>query len=172
MAGRSRLTHVIRLIAAVRAPPGERPVGQVIRYGIVAGFGYLLAITSYSGELALGIAPYIALGIAFVLNGLFNFALLRIWAFPPSGRRVHSDLLRFCLVAAVSFLVNYATFAILYSFVGLSATTSQRIGIVIAAPVTFLANRAWSFRVGSSASVSHDDDEAPASARNESYSRM
>ena len=162
----------MRLIAALRTPPGERARGQFIRYGMVACVGYLLAISSYSGELAIGIAPYIALGIAFVLNGLFNFALLRVWAFPPSGRRVHSDLMRFCLVAAVSFVVNYATFAVLYSLVGLAATTSQRIGIIVAAPVTFSANRAWSFRVRPPTPDAHDDAEAAASARKESYSRM
>lgn len=110
------------------------------------GCGYLLAIAVYSGELAIGIGPYLALGIAFVLNGLFNFALIRIWAFPPSGRTARSDLTRFAMVAALSFALNYASFAALYSAIGLVATTAQRLAIIIAAPVTFLLNRAWSFR--------------------------
>jgi putative flippase GtrA len=124
----------------------ERPSIQVIRYGLVVGCGYLLAIALYSGELAVNIDPYPALGIAFVLNGLFNFALIRIWAFPPSGRTARSDLTRFAMVAAVSFVLNYASFAVLYSVIGLAATTAQRLAILIAAPVTFLLNRAWSFR--------------------------
>jgi putative flippase GtrA len=81
-----------------------------------------------------------------VLNALFNFALLRMWAFPPSGRSLASDLRRFGVVAAASFVVNYSCFAALYSLVGLRATVSQRLAILIAAPVTFLANRLWSFR--------------------------
>src|ERR1035441_5718745 len=88
--------------------PARHPTVQVIRYGLVAGCGYLLAIAFYSGELAVGIGPYPALGVAFVLNGLFNFALIRIWAFPPTGRAVRSDLTRFGIVAAVSFVLNYA----------------------------------------------------------------
>ena len=168
--------------------PVVHPISQGLRYVVIAGCGYLLAIGAYSGELSLGIAPYLGLGIAFVLNGLFNFALLRVWAFPSSGRSLGSDLARFCAVAAVSFAVNYATFAVLYSAIGLAADTSQRLGILIAAPVTFLGNRVWSFRVHRSEAFDQDADamparnelaqvedaggRAPTSAKKESYSRM
>lgn len=158
------------LLETLRRAPAKHPIAQMIRYGIVVGFGYLLAIAIYSGELAIGVAPYLALGIAFVLNGIFNFMLIRLWAFPPSGRGVRGDLSRFCVVAAASFFVNYASFAVLYSAIGVPATTSQRLAIIIAAPVTFLANRFWSFRTGRTRQA---DEELPAtSARKASYSRM
>jgi putative flippase GtrA len=121
-------------------------VAQMARYAVVVVCGYLLAIALYSGELDAGVPAYLALGIAFVLNGLFNFALLRVWAFPPSGRSFGGDLRRFCAVAAASFVVNYASFAVLYSAIEMRATAAQRLAILIAAPVTFLANRLWSFR--------------------------
>lgn len=130
----------------LRAPPGKGIGRQLLRYGTVAGSGYLLSIAFYSLELAIGISPYLGLGIAFVLNGLYNFALIRLWAFPPSGRSIRSDLGRFCVVAAGSFVVNYASFAILYSAIGLGAATAQRLAVLVAAPVTFLVNRLWSFR--------------------------
>ncbi len=135
------VTARIRRLAGV-----ERFGGQLARYAVVVGVGYALAIAFYAGELDAGVAPYPALGVSFVLNGLFNFTLLRAWAFPPSGRSLSSDLRRFCVVAAISFVVNYSSFAVLYSVLGLAATTAQRLAIVIAAPVTFLANRLWSFR--------------------------
>lgn len=119
----------------------------MVRYGVVVGLGYLLAVGFYTLELDAGAPPYPALGVAYVLNGMFNFSLLRGWAFPPSGRSIGSDLRRFCAVAVASFVVNYSSFAILYSVVGLHPTTAQRLAILIAAPVTFLANRMWSFRV-------------------------
>jgi putative flippase GtrA len=134
--------------------PVEHPGAQLARYGIVAVCGYLLAIALYTGEIAIGVTPYLALGVAFVLNGIFNFTLVRVWAFPPSGRRVNSDFGRFCIVAAVSFVVNYASFAVLYSGIGLQATTAQRLAILIAAPVTFLANKLWSFRASTRAECS------------------
>jgi putative flippase GtrA len=164
----------VKLIRRLIAGRGsDRLTGQVIRYGIVAGSGYLLAIALYSGELAVGIPAYPALGIAFVLNGLYNFALVRVWAFPPSGGSLRSELGRFCSVAVLSLVINYGSFAILYSVMGLVATTSQRLAILIAAPVTFFANRLWSFRSRARQPVAQASCESLAtSARNESYSRM
>jgi putative flippase GtrA len=150
------------IVSIFRRAPAKHPVAQFVRYGIVAGCGYILAIVFYTGELAAGIDPYLALGIAFVLNGIFNFSLIRIWAFPPSGRTARSDLGRFCVVAAISFAVNYASFAVLYSAIGLAPATAQRLAILIAAPVTFIANRLWSFR--SSLAVARSDSESEAAA--------
>lgn len=153
--------------------PSERLSGQLVRYGIVAASGYLLAIACYSGELAIGIPPYLGLGVAFVLNGLYNFALIRLWAFPPSGRSLRSDFIRFCTVAGGSFVVNYASFAILYSGIDLAAATSQRLAILIAAPVTFFANRLWSFRRHAEPPLAQTvADERATAERNASYSRM
>ncbi len=158
-----------RIVAAFRASPADKATIQLVRYGIVVGIGYLLAITLYAGEIDIGINAYLAFGATFVLNGLFNFTLLRFWAFPPSGRSTISDLRRFCVVAGASFLVNYASFALLYSAIGLMATTSQRLAIVIAAPVTFLANKLWSFRAHDAQS---SDDAAATSPKKASYSRI
>jgi putative flippase GtrA len=135
-----------RMRRLFRATPDSDLLRNMVRYGAVAGSGYLLAVVFYSSELAIGIAPYAAFGAAFVLNGSYNFMLVRFWAFPPSGRRLHSDLSRFGLVAVLSLIVNYTSFAILYSAISLGATTAQRLAILIAAPVTFFANRSWSFR--------------------------
>jgi putative flippase GtrA len=162
-----------RVAQTLQAAPGEQISGQLVRYGIVVGSGYLLAIALYAGELAIGVTPYPALGLAFVLNGLYNFALVRLWAFPPSGRRFHSDLGRFCVVATASLGVNYGSFAALYSGAGLAATTAQRLAIVIAAPVTFLANRLWSFRARHPGRTGHAGCASAATTeRNESYSRI
>jgi putative flippase GtrA len=134
---------VNRLVQLVRSHGITK---QLVRYGIVAASGYVLAIVLYSLEIDIGIAPYLALGIAFVLNGIYNFTLVRLWAFPPSGRGLRSDFGRFCVAAGVSFLVNYAAFAVLYSSIGLDAKIAQRLAVLIAAPVTFLINKHWSFR--------------------------
>ena len=161
-----------RLARALAAARSHHLTGQVVRYGIVVASGYLLSIFFYAAELDLGIAPYLALGIAFVLNGLYNFWLIRLWAFPPSGRSVRSDLGRFCIATGLSFVVNYASFAILYSSVGLAATTAQRLAVLIAAPVTFLMNKLWSFRSSSrSPDTSGAEPQTTASAGLDRYSR-
>lgn len=99
----------------------------------------------YVAELAVGVAPYPAVAVAFVVNGAFNFTLLRLWAFPASGRPFHSELKRFCLVATASLAVNYSSFALLYSVAGAPAIPAQALAIVIATPVGFVCNRLWSF---------------------------
>jgi putative flippase GtrA len=123
-----------------------RVAGEIVRYGAVVACGYVLAIALYAVELDVGVPAYPALGVAFVVNALFNFSLFRAWVFPASGRSLGSDLARFCMAAALSAVVNYASFAVLYSAIGMHATLAQRLAILIAAPVTFLANRLWSFR--------------------------
>lgn len=129
----------------LRDPAGDAIAVQGIRYLIIGGAGYVLAVAAYALLLAVGTPPYAAVIVVFVLNGAFNFLAMRAWAFPASGRRVHSELTRYCGVAAISLAINYSSFALLYSVVGIPALVSQALAIVIAAPVGFLANRMWSF---------------------------
>jgi putative flippase GtrA len=121
--------------------------GQLVRYLIVGGCGYVLAMAFYAGELAVGVPPYPAILGAFVLNGVFNFLLLRHWAFPRSGRRSIAEAPRFVVVALGSLAVNSSSFALLYSVLGLPPVPAQALAIVIATPVGFVANRQWSFGV-------------------------
>ena len=52
-------------------------------------------------------------------------------------------------VAALSLVVNYSTFALLYTVAGLPALLAQALAIIVAVPVGFIANRNWSFASGS-----------------------
>lgn len=140
------MTAVADLAHRLRAPADDRASTQFLRYLIVGGCGYVLAVATYALEIAVGVPAYPAVFVVFVLNGLFNFAMVRLWAFPSSGRRAHHDLVRFGVVAAGSLVINYSTFALLYTVLGLPATPAQGLAIAVAAPFGFLANRLWSFR--------------------------
>lgn len=133
----------------VRGPADGRVFQQMVRYGIVGASGYALALVLYAAELAIGIPPYPAVAVVFVLNGLYNFVGMRAWAFPASGRQASSELRRFVTVAALSLVVNYSTFALLYTVAGLPALLAQALAIIVAVPVGFIANRNWSFASGS-----------------------
>lgn len=135
-----------RLRYVARQPAANHTRVQVLRYLIVGSSGYLLAVSVYALLLAAGAHPYPAVAVIFVLNGAFNFVLLRSWAFPSSERATHAELWRFCVVACGSLVVNYSSFALLYSVAGASALPAQAMAIIIATPVGFLANRYWSFR--------------------------
>jgi putative flippase GtrA len=113
---------------------------------VVGGCGYLLAIACYAAATTIGVPAYPAVAMVFALNGAFNFTLFRLWAFPQSGRAVHSELRRFGAVAIASLAVNYSIFALLYSAIAMPALPAQAIAIVVATPVGFVANRMWSFQ--------------------------
>jgi putative flippase GtrA len=125
--------------------------GQAMRYVIVAGAGFVFAIVSYAIALELGIDPYLAIVLIFILNGLFNFVGTRLWAFPPSGGHPAGELARFCVVALGTLAINYGSFALLYEVLDLDALLAQVLAIMIAAPFGFLANRIWTFRASRSA---------------------
>jgi putative flippase GtrA len=112
----------------------------------VAGLGYGLAVAVYALELRLGVPEYPAVVVVFVLNGLFNFVGVRLWAFPPSGQRAHRDLGRFAAVACGSLVINYTAFFLMFSVLDVPAVLAQAVAIAVAAPFGFLANRLWSFR--------------------------
>jgi putative flippase GtrA len=126
-------------------------LGQLVRYLIVGGCGYVLAVACYAGALAIGVPPYPAVVIVFALNGVFNFTLFRRWAFPRSGNRVGTEARRFAVVALVTLAANYAVFGALYSLAGLPPLAAQALAIVAVTPIGFVANRSWSFGRAASA---------------------
>ena len=76
--------------------------GQLLRFLVVGACGYLLAVTLYAIEIAVGISAYAAVPPVFVANGLFNFFLNRHWSFPGSGQPLSTELARFAVIAVGS----------------------------------------------------------------------
>jgi putative flippase GtrA len=135
---------VARSFTTQRAP--ERHGPQLVRYLVVGGCGYVLGMAIYAAQVAVGVSAYAAVIPAFVLNGAFNFVLNRRWSFPASGRPVHSELLRFCVVAAATLLANFVVLRLLHGGIGLAPVPAQALTVVLVTPVGFLGNRQWSFR--------------------------
>ncbi|HEX2160312.1 MAG TPA: GtrA family protein [Thermoleophilaceae bacterium] len=127
----------------LRPPRDHRE--EMLRFVVVGGCGYVLAMALYAGEIALGVSAYAAVPPVFVANGLFNFTLNRHWSFPRSGRAVHRELGRFTVVAAASLIVNYVALYLLHGVGGLAAVPAQALAVVIATPVGFLGSKFFSF---------------------------
>jgi putative flippase GtrA len=137
--------------SSVQQPTADRLRGhgvEAVRYVIVGATGYALGIAIYAGLIELGLSPYLALPPAFVLNGLYNFALNRAWSFPASGLPVRVELGRFCVVAAVTLIANYATLYALHDGLGIAPVPAQMLAGVLVVPIGFLGNKLWSFRAG------------------------
>lgn len=132
------------LDANVLRPPRHQGE-EVVRFLVVGGLGYLLAMLLYAGEIAVGVSAYAAVPLVFIANGLFNFTLNRHWSFPRSGRRMHDELRRFSVVAAVSLLVNYSVLYLLYGSGALPPVPAQAVAIIVATPIGFLGNKLYSF---------------------------
>lgn len=124
----------------------EQTAGQLVRYSIIGGCGYLLAMALYGLQIAAGVEPYTAVPAAFVANGMFNFFANRAWSFPGSGRPLRHEFTRFWIVGLVSLVVNYACLYVLYDVAGMPPVPAQALAIVAATPVGFLGNKLWSFR--------------------------
>jgi putative flippase GtrA len=123
----------------------EDGAGQMVRYVLVGGCGYVLAMAIYAGEIAAGVPAFAAVIPAFVLNGLFNFIMNRWWSFPASRRAIGEELLRFGVVALASLAANVAVFFGLHVLVGLAAVPAQALTIVIVVPFGFFGNKLWTF---------------------------
>jgi len=132
------------LLRNVMRPPHDHRE-ELLRFLLVGGCGYVLAMLLYAGEIAIGVSAYAAVPPVFVANGLFNFTLNRHWSFPRSGRRIHDELGRFAIVAAVSLLVNYAALYLLHGVGDVPAVPAQALAVVVATPVGFLGNKLFSF---------------------------
>ena len=128
----------------VLGPPQDHR-DEMLRFLVVGGFGYVLAMLFYAALIAAGVSPYVAVPPVFVFNGLFNFTLNRLWSFPRSGRPVHHELGRFVVVAAGSLAANYTVLYLLHDVAGLAPVPAQALAIVAATPVGFLGNKFFSF---------------------------
>jgi putative flippase GtrA len=149
---------VIDTRAVLRPPRDHRE--EMVRFVIVGGCGYVLAMALYAAEIELGVSPYVAVPPVFVLNGLFNFTFNRLWSFPRSGRRVHDELGRFALVAAASLATNYGVLYLLHDVAGLAAVPAQALAVIAATPVGFLGNKFFSFAAPSQPGVGAQPPEA------------
>jgi putative flippase GtrA len=128
----------------VRGRPRDHRIA-LLRYIAVGASGYVLAMAFYGLLLLLDVSPYAAVPPTFVMNGLYNFTLNRMWSFAASGAPLQRELARFTAIAAVSLVVNYATLFLLHDVAGMTAFVAQALAIVVATPVGFLGNKYWSF---------------------------
>jgi putative flippase GtrA len=130
---------------APAARPGPAPdVWQLVRFCCVGGSGYALNLVSF--RLADGLMPYVpAFTIAFVLAALSNFVWNRLWTFPDAGGRPHHQLARFLTVSAAALGLDLTLLSTLVQWGSVAKLPAAAIAIAAVTPVSFLANKHWSF---------------------------
>lgn len=145
------------------APPATRPLGkilalpdlrrtkpgdwaQLVRFCVVGSSGYLINLAVYSGLVAgAGVHYAAAAVIAFCVAWTSNFILNKHWTFRRHGLSTLQQGARNLAVSLIGLGLNLLLLFILVE-AGMPKVPAQAIAIAAVTPVSFLANRRWSFR--------------------------
>ena len=136
-----------RVRVAVRDPAAWL---QLLRFAVVGAGGYVVnlavfALTLHGAGADYRVAAVAAFGVAVSNNFLWN----RRWTFRAetgSADRAHHQAARFLVVSVGAFLVGLALLTALVELAGVAELPAQALAIVAVTPISFLANKLWSFR--------------------------
>lgn len=117
---------------------------QPVRFALVGAMGYGVNLAVYLIVLGAPASPAAAAIIAFCVAVAHNFAWNRTWTFSAAGSRVGGQAARFAAVSLTALGVNLAVLAFLVA-AGADPLDAQVAAILCAAPLSFLANRFWTF---------------------------
>ena len=136
-----------RVRVAVRDPAAWL---QLLRFATVGASGYVVnlavfALALHGAGLDYRIAAIAAFGVAVSNNFLWN----RRWTFRAADGRpgpARHQAARFLVVSVAAFLVGLVLLTGLVELGGVAELPAQAAAIVAVTPLSFLANRLWSFR--------------------------
>lgn len=117
---------------------------QALRFALVGASGYGVNLAVYALGLAAGLDFRLAASCSFLVAAASNYTWNRLWTFGAKGN-VAVEGARFL---AVSLAALGANVTMLAALVGLGAgkLEAQAAAILLVAPLSFLANKHWSFR--------------------------
>lgn len=117
---------------------------QFARFCAVGASGYAVNLAVYAVLLAAGMHYLGAAAIAFLVAAGSNYAWNRVWTFRTSEAPILGQGVRALLVSALSLGANQL---FLFAFVAAGAghLAAQAVAIVVATPVSFVANKLWAF---------------------------
>jgi putative flippase GtrA len=119
---------------------------QLMRFATVGASGYFVNLAVYWLALNAKVEYRAAATAAFVVALVNNFAWNRVWTFRDSPGRMGGQALRFVIVSTAAFVLALAVLSVLVRDAGISKLVAQAVAIVAVTPVSFLANKLWSFR--------------------------
>jgi dolichol-phosphate mannosyltransferase len=137
---------------AARAEALRREVGrasgwmQLGRFAVVGTSGYALNLAIFWLGLSAGLDYRAAASTAFVVALVNNFAWNRLWTFRDASGRARGQALRFVTVSGAAFVISLAILSVLVRDLGAPKLIAQAAAIIAVTPLSFLANKLWSFR--------------------------
>ncbi len=119
---------------------------QFMKFGIVGISNTLLALTIYTVLVeVVGMWYLAASAIGFVAGAVNGFLLNRRWTFAGHKGDALTPV-RWGVVQSCGLLLNLGLVALCVESLGMGKLLGQAVAISIVVIVTFVANRAWTFR--------------------------
>jgi putative flippase GtrA len=117
---------------------------QALRFAIVGASGYGVNLAVYALGLAAGLDFRLAASWSFLTAAGSNYTWNRLWTFRAEGN-VAVEGGRFLAVSLAALGINVAVLSALVGL-GRGELEAQAAAILVVAPLSFLANKHWSFR--------------------------
>ena len=116
------------------------------RFAVVGAAGYVINLGVFTLALNEGHTHYlIAAVVAFSVAFLVNFTANRHWTFAAGGGRASHQAARFLVVSVGALLMNLVLLGPLVRALD-SKTEAQAVAVALVSPLSFFANRLWTFR--------------------------
>lgn len=119
---------------------------QLARFAAVGASGYAINLAVFAGAVAERLDYRAAAAVAFCVALVNNFAWNRVWTFRGANGSAHGQALRFVVVSVAAFLVSLVILDTLVRVAGAPKLAAQAAAVLAVTPVSFLANKLWSFR--------------------------
>jgi putative flippase GtrA len=119
---------------------------QLVRFALVGASGYVVNLAVFWLALQSELDYRAAAAVAFVVALANNFVWNRLWTFRGATGRLHGQAFRFVLVSTGAFLVSLAMLSVLVRDAGVPELLAQAAALIAVTPLSFLANKLWSFR--------------------------
>lgn len=117
---------------------------RFIKFCAVGGANVAVDFCCYTLGIWLGLSPYLARTLSWIVGAVFSYAVNRQWTFKAEDKGA-APFIRFCIVNALSLALGLV---MLFVFTSLGASNS--LGFFLTLPFTTVANylgyRFWSFQ--------------------------
>jgi putative flippase GtrA len=118
---------------------------QLARFAVVGASGYAINLAVFAAAIHSRLDYRVAATAAFGVALLNNFAWNRLWTFRDARGSTRAQAARFVVVSVAAFLLSLVVLASLVRL-GAPELPAEAAAVLAITPVSFLANKLWSFR--------------------------
>lgn len=123
----------------------ELDLRQFVRFAIVGVLQNGLNLAVFAAAIALGVPYLLAAVIAAAVALAFSFLLNRRWTFPGRTASTSTRAVRYVTIWVTILLLGLPALALLVGVVHLPRIVAQAIVILVGAPISYTAQRRWTF---------------------------